>query len=122
LIHLVVAEAVDEFVHEFFRGVITDPRLLVFCLDVVPDGGEEVGLSESDAAIDEEGVVIGGRVVGDRLGGAWANWLLAADKGLGRLYLGFRLETSSCLCFSGRVIVGTASAATSEVFSPCACQ
>ncbi len=82
LLHLLVAEAVDHLVHELFGGVVADLRLAVLGEDLVPDGVHQVGLAKTDAAVDEERVVVGGGLVGDRLRRRVGELVArAADKG-----------------------------------------
>ena len=59
---VVVADGVDQLVHEVLRGHIHEPRLRSFSLDEVPDGMHQVGLPQPDSPVDKEGVIGFGRL------------------------------------------------------------
>jgi hypothetical protein len=61
---LVVADRADELVGELLRGEVFDANPGVGAGETVADGMEQMGLAETDAAVDEEGVVGGGRELG----------------------------------------------------------
>ena len=75
----VVLDGVDELVGELLAAEIDDAGTLLHREDVVADRLEEVGLAETAATIDEEGVVGPGRGVGDGLGGGVCELVVGAD-------------------------------------------
>jgi len=61
--YLVVPYGVDEFVHERFRTQVHDLERRPDLLGLIADCVHEVGFSEADSAIDEQGVVGSRRLV-----------------------------------------------------------
>ncbi len=58
-------DGADELVDEAVAGEIEDAQIALALEDLLADGLEQVGLAETDAAVDEEGVVGLARVFGD---------------------------------------------------------
>ena len=75
---------------------------------MVTYGDEQVGLAETDAAVDEEWVVVGGRIVGDGLGCCMGKLVACtADEGLEgvfRVQVGGKLHLF--MLFPGRRFIG----------------
>ena len=64
LIHLLIAERIDQLIRELFRGDVTNlPHLWkdVMLQNMISDGVKKVGLSQSHPTINKEGIVILGR-------------------------------------------------------------
>ena len=68
--HFIVADRVDQFIHEDFSRDVYDVQLRKKFQRFQPDGIQKVCLSQADAAVDEKRVVILGRLFGDRDGGS----------------------------------------------------
>src|SRR3990172_8142439 len=69
LVHLFVTEGIDELVRKLFRREVADLLDLgknPVHENMVPDGMEEVRLPQSDASVDEKGIIILGRLIGHR--------------------------------------------------------
>lgn len=64
-VHITLAQAGDELVHELLGGHVHDAPGGVLLEDLDADGLEQVCLAEADAAEDEERVVVLAGVVGD---------------------------------------------------------
>ncbi len=62
-------DGLDELVGEGVALDIDDAVVRVLVVDLVGDGVEQVGLAQARLPVDEEGVVVHGRVVGHRPGG-----------------------------------------------------
>ena len=75
----VVADRVDELVHQRLGGDVPDAAQLVDVPDVVADRVEEVGLAQPGGPVDEERVVGPGRVLGDRERGGVGEPVRRAD-------------------------------------------
>ena len=67
--HLVVADGIDQFIHEDLRRDIDHVQVRKKFQGLQADGVEQVGLSQSHAAVDEQRVVIFRRLLGDGRGG-----------------------------------------------------
>ena len=65
----VVADGVDEVVHEGLGRDVADAHAGEVLHPVVADGVQEVGLPQAGVAVDEQRVVAGGGGLGDPLGG-----------------------------------------------------
>lgn len=63
-----IPDGVYDFIGEFFAGAVNDARGGVFFKNVLADGLHEVGFSETDPAIEEEGVIRRAGVFGDSRG------------------------------------------------------
>ena len=76
-------QRLDHVADEAFGVDIGDARIGLARLDGVPDGMHQMGFAESDAAVDEERVVGGARVLPDLLRGGLGELVaLADDEGL----------------------------------------
>jgi hypothetical protein len=65
LVHLAGLDGVDELVDERVAGEVEDSGAGVAIEEVLTDGLQQVGLSEADAAVDEQGVVRLAGLLGD---------------------------------------------------------
>ena len=82
----VVADGVDELVGEALGGEVEKTQCWIQTGDLVTDGVEEMGLAETDAAVDEQRVVGLGRELGDRLAGRLRELVgVADDEGVERV-------------------------------------
>ena len=61
-----VLDRLDELVGECLDRDVDHLEVAVFLVDVIADGLQEVGLAQSDTAVDQAGVVGSARVLGDR--------------------------------------------------------
>ena len=66
VLHLLLADGVDEVVGELLAGRIQDPLAGELGCDRVADGVHQVGLAQADAAVQEERVVGMAGAFGDR--------------------------------------------------------
>src|SRR5271167_3079935 len=67
--HPVASERGYEFVHEDFGGYEQDPALtLAVGLQMMPDGGGKMSLTQSNTTIDNQRIIFLARLIGDRLG------------------------------------------------------
>ena len=69
LAHAIMAERADQVVDEGLRRQVADLQRGLLLLDLMADGVGEMRLAESDAAVDEERVVVVAGLARDRLGG-----------------------------------------------------
>jgi len=75
----IVLDGIDELVGEFLRREIHHLATGAALGDLLADGLHEMGLAETDAAIDEEGVISAGRRLGDSEGGGVGELVVGAD-------------------------------------------
>ena len=76
---LVVANGADQFVGELLGGQVLDADLGMAVRQAMPDGVEQVGLAEADAAVDEERIVGRGGVLGHGQAGGLGELVGRAD-------------------------------------------
>ena len=74
----VVLDGVDELVREFLRRRVENLRVRVLVEDVVADGMHQMRLAQTDAAIDEQGIVCQGRCFRNGQGGGMGKLVSAA--------------------------------------------
>ncbi len=86
LVRVLLADRLDELGGEVLRGHVDDLHVVHLVVDRVADGLDEVGLAESDAAVDEARVVRGARVARDGHRGVGGEAVvLADDEGIKRV-------------------------------------
>ena len=79
--HLAVAQRLHETVHELFRGQIDHVQVGPFCLQLPCDGMHQVGLAQTDAPIEEQGVERNRPAFGDATRGGMGQFVrLAHDE------------------------------------------
>jgi hypothetical protein len=83
LSHFFVPQAVDQFVGKFLRRKVTDLGREIILDNVISNGVKEVSLSETNASVDEQGVVVFSREVGYGQGGGMSELIARPnDEGL----------------------------------------
>jgi hypothetical protein len=65
IVHLLGADGIDHVIGKCFRGDIKDGKCRIYLKRAMPDGVQQVGLAETDTAVNEEGVVEMTRIFGD---------------------------------------------------------
>ena len=89
---LVVLDAVNVFVGEFFGRDIGDARAFLVAGDVLADGVQQMGLAQADAAVKEKRVVgFAGRLGDGQRGGVGEIVVVADDKRVERV-LGIEMQ------------------------------
>ena len=76
---IVVLDRVDEFVDEQFARKVNHLRIFLLCDDVLPNRLHQVGLAETDAAVNEKRVIGASRGLSDRKAGRMRDLIVWPD-------------------------------------------